>query len=353
MSEADAPLTGLRLGYVELYVTDLDATVQQLTDRYRFTVTATATDAARRSVRLRQGDAIVIVTQGLADDHRASVYVLEHGDGVADIAFHTDDVVAVHEHATAGGAVSVAAPTRRADGATTAVLAGFGDVVHTLVDTDGPGAHFKPVPAAAPTDNDVDLRTVDHFAVCVPAGQLDRIIRLYTAAFGFDAVFEEHIEVGRQAMNSKVVQNRDGSITFTVIEPDTTADPGQIDDFLKNHQGAGVQHIAFTVADAVRSVTALNSRGVEFLTTPGRYYDLLGDRLTPTGHTLDELRDTNILVDEDHDGQLYQIFTRSVHPRQTLFYEIIERMGAKTFGSANIKALYEAVELDQSRPGPR
>jgi len=150
-------------------------------------------------------------------------------------------------------------------------------------------------------------------------------------------------------MDSKVVQSRSGAVTFTLIEPDLSQQPGQIDDFLRNHGGAGVQHIAFAAEDIVKAVGLITSRGVEFLDTPASYYSLLPRRLRLARHTVDELQGLNVLVDEDHDGQLFQIFSRSVHPRNTLFLEVIERLGARTFGSGNIKALYEAVELQRAR----
>lgn len=199
-------------------------------------------------------------------------------------------------------------------------------------------------PAAA-----VGLLELDHVAVCLPAGDLDAMVAYYRDALGFRFVFEEHIVVGAQAMESKVVQSRSGTVTLTLIEPDTSAATGQIDEFLKGHQGAGVQHLAFSSRDAVGSVRALSGRGVSFLRTPASYYDLLGQRVELGEERLADLRSTHVLADEDHDGRLFQIFTASTHPRKTLFFEVIERQGAATFGSANIKALYEAVELERTK----
>ncbi|MBI0301033.1 VOC family protein, partial [Streptomyces sp. PRKS01-29] len=179
-------------------------------------------------------------------------------------------------------------------------------------------------------------------------GGLGPAVAYYQQALGFRDVFAEHIVVGAQAMHSKVVQSPSGTVTLTLIEPDDTALPGQIDEFLKSHQGSGVQHLAFSSHDAVGSVRALSERGVTFLTTPDAYYDLLGERIDLSPRRLADLRATGVLADEDHDGQLFQIFTASTHPRHTLFYEVIERQGAQTFGSANIKALYEAVELERT-----
>jgi 4-hydroxymandelate synthase len=153
--------------------------------------------------------------------------------------------------------------------------------------------------------------------------------------------------VGDQAMNSKVVQSRSREVTLTLIEPDTSRTPGQIDRFLKNHGGPGVQHVAFRSLNIVRSVRTMRSNGAEFLKTPSAYYRLLADRLELSRYTAADLGELGILADEDHAGQLFQIFTRSTHPRGTVFVEVIERLGATTFGSGNIRALYEAVEAEQ------
>jgi 4-hydroxymandelate synthase len=194
----------------------------------------------------------------------------------------------------------------------------------------------------------VGLLEIDHIAVCLNTGDMNATVDFYRKALGFRDIFEEHIVVGAQAMESKVVQSPSGTVTLTLIEPDPSAAPGQIDEFLKSHQGAGVQHLAFSSPDAVRAVRVLTARGVTFLTTPPAYYDLLGQRIDLSRSRLEDLRARNVLADEDHHGRLFQIFTASTHPRHTLFFEVIERQGAETFGSANIKALYEAVELERT-----
>ncbi|MFF2147239.1 4-hydroxyphenylpyruvate dioxygenase [Kitasatospora sp. NPDC058190] len=351
----------LGIEYVEFYVENLEAKTAEWVDRYAFEVIGrSGTEAGGfRSTALRQGRVVLVLTEGTSDDHPATRYVRRHGEGVADIALRTADASAAFAAAVERGADRVDRPGP--DGAApAATIAGFGDVVHTFVRGDAGGEPglppgFVAEPGAAPAGpgdggaEPVGAQLIDHFAVCVNAGELDPTVEYYRSVLGFREIFEERIVVGAQAMNSKVVQSASGEVTFTVIEPDTTAAPGQIDGFLAGHDGAGVQHIAFSVEDAARSVRALGERGVEFLTTPGSYYDLLTERITPKNHELDELRELNLLVDEDHGGQLFQIFTRSTHPRRTLFFEVIERIGAETFGSSNIKALYEAVELERSK----
>ncbi|MFI9643415.1 4-hydroxyphenylpyruvate dioxygenase [Micromonospora sp. NPDC051925] len=355
-------LDTLRLDHVELYVVDLDRKVTEWASGYGFAVVGRAgsPEEGYRSIALCQGRILLVLTEGTSDSHPASAYVQMHGDGVARIALATTDVAAVYALAVANGACPVAEPVRTPEpGAVlTATVSGFGDVLHTLVERDEavPGAlpaGFRPVGAdpeeAAASPAGPGLLEIDHLAVCVNIDELADTISYYERAFGFRRIFQERIAIGTQAMLSMVVQSRSGDVTLTVIQPDQQADPGQIDEFLKNHDGAGVQHIAFSSGDVTRTVRSLADRGVEFLSTPPTYYELLGRRVELLKHNLSALRELNLLVDEDHGGQLFQIFTRSAHTRRTLFFEVIERIGAETFGSSNIKALYEAVELERLR----
>lgn len=340
------------LAYVEFYVADAESQAELLVDRYAFRIVARHLPVAadHRSVAVRQGDILLILTEGRHESHPASVYVAQHGDGVANIGLATADVHAAYAEAVARGAVPVMAPSR-VEGRTTAAIRAFGDVIHTFEQREegarGGWSRAGWSPVADQGGERLGLRRVDHFAVCVAAGGLDPLVDHYVAALGFRAIFEEVIIVGTQAMNSKVVQSASGELTFTIIEPDPARDAGQIDEFLAQHGGAGVQHVAFSAPDIVRAVGALRGRGVEFLSTPAAYYDRLARRVPAAYHDVRDLRDLDILVDVDHGGHLFQIFTRSVHPRRTFFFEIIERQGARTFGSGNIKALYEAVEAER------
>ncbi|WP_369217421.1 4-hydroxyphenylpyruvate dioxygenase [Streptomyces flavofungini] len=343
------PLSDLSLDHVEMYVEDVEAAAASWVDGYGFTVVGTGSFADHRGIALRHGRITLVLTQATSDEHPASAYVLDHGDGVADIALRSTDADAAFRAALDRGAVA----HRRARAGQGAAVRGFGDVVHTLVQRapgEGPGlpAGYVPAPASLAPD-DVGLLDLDHVAVCLPAGDLGPTVGHYLRALGFRDIFEERIVVGAQAMESRVVQSASGTVTLTLIEPDPEAATGQIDEFLKSHHGAGVQHLAFSSRDAVRSVRSLTERGVGFLRTPSSYYDLLGERIDLGAERLAALRETHVLADEDHDGRLFQIFTASAHPRQTLFFEVIERQGAATFGSANIKALYEAVELERTK----
>ncbi|MES4906467.1 MULTISPECIES: 4-hydroxyphenylpyruvate dioxygenase [unclassified Streptomyces] len=366
MPDAATPTTAdLTLDHIEFFVTDLEATVSELSAGYGLEVLVPPTRGNRggdhRSALLGRNRIRLLVTQALSDDHPARAYVERHGDGVADIALRVTDVRATHAELVANGAVEVA-PPREEDGCVTAAVVGFGDVIHTLVERR-PGVSADRIPglpeprpltaegltAEEPTAEDpVGLLNVDHFAVCLPLGELSEATRFYADVFDMPMVFKERIEVGPMGMNSAVVQSRSGDVTFTLIEPMPGARAGQIESFLADHGGAGVQHVAFATDDIVHSVGTMGGRGVPFLSTPGTYYDLLTARLTPLRHSVEQLRELSVLVDEDHDGQLFQIFTRSVHPRGTLFFEVIERIRATTFGSNNIRALYEAIELQRA-----
>jgi 4-hydroxymandelate synthase len=342
----------LAVDYIEFYVGDIPAATRWLAEGYGLrsrAVSAAIPLARARSAGLGQGSIRVILTEPAGPDHRGTAYLARHGDGVADIALRVPDAAAAFEEAVRRGACPVARPAVH-DGVVTATIVGFADVTHTFVqrpdDQDSwllPG--LRPVPPSpAGNGTGTGLEDVDHFAVVLNPGQVDETAEFYREVLDFELIFHDRIVVGDQAIITTALQSRSGALTYTLIEPDPTQAPGHVYEFLRSHGGPGVQHIAFRTRNIVESVDSLGSRGVAFLPTPARYYRLLTDRLTPARYSVDELRRRSILVDEDHDGQLLQIFTQSVHPRNTIFLEVIERIGARSFGNGNIKALYEAVE---------
>lgn len=360
-SSAPQPFEDLILDHVEFYVSELAAKTDWYVDTFGFAVhSATGstgtTEAIARSVGLGGNGIRLVLTEATDASHPGAGYVQRHGDGVSDIALRVADAAAAFDEAVRRGATPVAAPAER-DGIVTATITGFGDVVHTFVQRPA-GADQRALPGLRPGSatpgsatpgSDRGLGEIDHFAVCVPAGQIDATVEAYQRILDFELIFTERIAVGAQAMTTKVVQSRSGSVTFTLIEPDVTRVAGHIDEFLRDHGGAGVQHIAFTASNIVESVDAVRARGVEFLGTPASYYSMLPLRVELDRYPLEELQRLSILVDEDHDGQLCQIFMRSVHPRNTIFFELIERLGARSFGSGNIAALYQAVELERAK----
>jgi len=347
----------LDIDHIELYVGDAVAAASAMCSAFGFRVFGHGGPETglpgQRSVLVGQGGIRVLLTSGLHRDHPASQFVARHGDGVAVTAFSTDSAAISYTDTVAAGGTGIHQPRAWENGEAsviTAEVAGFGDVVYRLVERHGSAAHFQPgaitmEPGAAGADEDL-LQIIDHTAVCVPPGELDATVAFHEQVFGFAITFAEYIELGEQGMMSKVVQSPSGGVTFTILEPDLTRRPGQIDDFLAWHDGAGVQHIAYLTKDIVGAVRTFAERGVEFAQSPSSYYQMLTARLGATDLEIETLRPLGILVDRDHWGQMYQIFAKSTHIRRTYFTELIDRHGARTFGTSNIPALYAAKERE-------
>lgn len=329
--------------YVELYTSDHRNTRDYFVSSLGFAEVAESNASAEHSVLLRQSDVQVILTEGPATED----FLEAHGDGIADIAFSCDDVGETRDKALAAGAALVRSEPDRV------AVSGFGDTRHTLV-ARGRGRSVLPSArawtraslSAAEQRGQGLIRLLDHVAVCVPGGTLADCADFYTAGFGLTRYSSEHTEMGDQAMDSIVVRSPSGGITFTLLEQDMAMKPGQVLGFLSRNDGPGVQHLAFGVDDIIAAVHEFSEQGIEFLDTPRSYYDMLAARLPGIEVEIAKLRAARVLADRDDWGYLLQLFTRSPHRRNTLFYELIQRRGARGFGSANIKALYEAVERD-------
>lgn len=343
------------IDHVEFCVADAEATATHLCEAFGFQVHGRGGPESgrpdERTILLRQGSIQLLLRAGLTAEHPAARYVRQHGAGVSSLGFSVDDVAAAFNEAVKGGATGVTPPGYETRGGTrvgTASAIGFGDVLHTFIERDGPADEFWPglidMTDPGPVPGEPLLEAVDHIAVCLPAGELDPSVQRYGDAFGLSQIFDEYIQVGGQAMISKVVQDTGGAVTFTLIEPDKTREAGQIDEFLEAHDGAGVQHVAFRTRDIVGAVGLFSGRGIEFLTAPDGYYRALEGRLGSVTIPVARLRGANVLADRDRWGMMYQIFAKSAHQRNTFFFELIERQGALTFGSKNIQALYEALE---------
>lgn len=335
----------VELEYVELYTKDLVGATRHFVSGFGFRECARSMALGRESVLLCQGAARLIITAGESTE----TFLSRHPEGIANIGIKcSSDAVpgwiltrAEHEHSE---------PLQRS-------IPGLGDVSLTLTLPRRDTRHSLPI------DRDwtnilIDGRKslgpntvgeIDHLALCVEAGQLDIAGGSLRSLLGLQAISSERIEVGEQAMNSLVVGTDGAGLTFTILEPDIERQPGQIDNFLRRNRGPGVQHIAFLVRDIVSAVRTYEHRGVEFLPTPIFYYEQLPGRLGPLKVAVDELRETNVLFDRDDVGYLLQIFTTEPREGSTLFYELIERRGSRGFGSANIRALYEAVERDTAQ----
>ncbi|WP_331461066.1 4-hydroxyphenylpyruvate dioxygenase [Micromonospora tarapacensis] len=337
--------------YLDLVTDDPQGTVDLLCDGFAFAPAASAADTDRRALALRNGPVTIVVSSPVGIGGPFAGHLERHGTGIIDIPMTSTDLDADIQQLVRAGTPMLPAP------AGVAVAAGFGPVVHTLL-PDGaaplpPGLEWTLLPERPVSRGALDIRALDHIAVCLPGGTLQQTADHYASAFGLPRYSSEYIEVGAQAMDSVVVRSPSGAITFTLIEPDLSHEAGQIDEFLDRHSGAGVQHLAFLVDDIVTAVRQGRDAGIAFLTPPGVYYETLLDRVTSLRDRIGDLRDTGVLADCDEWGYLLQIFTRSPYPRRTLFHELIQRNDARGFGSANIRALYEAVERERQRESAR
>ncbi len=337
-------MTAQDIEYVELYTSDILSTVDYFASSFGFTWMAEFVEDGCRSSLLRHGTVQLVVTAGRGTEE----FIEAHGDGIADIAFGCDDPARTCERAVAAGASLInLAPGKL-------VVSGFGDTRHTLVARSA-GASlpsdraWKPVSRAPAKPGRIWL--LDHVAILVEAGKLTDYADFCTDAFGLTRYSSEYIEIGEQAIDSIVVRSPSGGITFTVLEQDQTKKSGQVDEFISRYGGSGVQHLAFLVDDIVSAVHEFRAQGVEFLRTPNAYYELLAHRLPGIEEEIAGLCATNVLADRDEWGYLLQLFTRSPYKRNTMFYELVQRRGARGFGSSNIKALYEAVERDELAAG--
>ncbi|GGJ08726.1 4-hydroxyphenylpyruvate dioxygenase [Streptomyces brasiliensis] len=330
------------VAYVELYASKKKSVVDYFVSSMGFQQTAELVGVDRSSALLQQGSVKLVVTTGPATWE----FLGTHGDGIADIALACDDVDQSAQSAMAAGA-AVTASTKD-----TRTVTGFGGVVHTLVSRThvpdlfgGPGWAALPDVSSGPVTGRIQL--LDHIAVCVEGRSLAAYADFYSDAFGMSRYSSEYVDVGEHAMDSVVVRSASGRVTFTLVAPDQQKGTGQLDAFLERNSGPGVQHLAFLVESIVPAVHEFRRRGVEFLDVPDSYYDGLAERLPALRTEIDVLRSAQVLADRDEWGDLLQLFSRSPHERNTLFYELIQRRGSRGFGGGNIRALYEAVERDR------
>jgi 4-hydroxyphenylpyruvate dioxygenase len=287
--------------------------------------------------------------------------VAAHGDGVIDLALQVSSAEDAYHYAVAHGARGLEAPHIVEDEygkAVVAAIATYGDTRHTLVERSGYSGVYLPgyVPAApigAPRERRF-FTEIDHCVGNVELGRMDEWVDFYHQVMGFTNMKEfvgDDIATEYSALMSKVVADGSRKVKFPLNEPAAGKRKSQIDEYLEFYGGPGVQHIALATDDIVASVRAMTAAGVEFLATPGSYYDELGSWVGETRVPLDELRELGILADRDEDGYLLQIFTQPVQDRPTLFFELIERHGSQGFGKGNFKALFEAIEREQARRG--
>jgi 4-hydroxyphenylpyruvate dioxygenase len=287
--------------------------------------------------------------------------VAAHGDGVIDLALEVSSAEEAYDYAVSHGARGLEPPHLLEDSSGKAVVASiatYGDTRHTLVERSGySGAYlpgYVPAPPVAEPGARALFTEIDHCVGNVELGKMDEWVDFYHRVMGFTNMKEfvgDDIATEYSALMSKVVADGSRKVKFPLNEPAVGKRKSQIDEYLEFYDGPGVQHIALATDDIVASVRAMTAAGVEFLRTPGSYYDELGSWVGQTRVPTGELRELGILADRDEDGYLLQIFTQPVQDRPTVFFELIERHGSQGFGKGNFKALFEAIEREQARRG--
>jgi 4-hydroxyphenylpyruvate dioxygenase len=314
----------------------------------------------RASYVLRQGEVTLVLTNGLSAEHEATRFACTHGDGVRDIALRVRDAEAAYAAAVERGARSVRAPEWLEDDhgqVQVSSIATYGDVVHSFVARDDYAGPFLPgYTAVEPDGRDrgVGLTLLDHCVGNVELGKMNEWVGWYEHVLGFENIIhydDEQIHTEYSALMSKVMADGEGKIKFPINEPAEGRRKSQISEYLEYNAGPGVQHVAIQTDHVVRTVEALEERGIRFLRTPDAYYEDAFDRVGEIEESWGDLRRLGILVDRDEDGYLLQIFTKPAQDRPTLFFEVIQRHGARTFGEGNFKALFEAIEREQALRG--
>jgi 4-hydroxyphenylpyruvate dioxygenase len=309
---------------------------------------------------LEQGKIRLVLTAAMGPEHAVAQHVHEHGDGVKILALWVDDAVKAFETAVSRGARPAKTPQKHRDGQGEVTLASihtYGDTLHTFVERKNYSGPFLPgfeARSSEMTIEPIGLQYVDHCVGNVELGQMNPWVQFYQDVMGFQLLVtfdDKDISTEYTALMSKVVSNGNGYIKFPINEPAEGKKKSQIEEYLDFYRGAGVQHIAVATNDILHTVDQLRKRGVDFLYVPDTYYDTLTERVGTIKEDLEELKRLNILVDRDEEGYLLQIFTKPVQDRPTVFYEIIQREGAKSFGKGNFKALFEAIEREQERRG--
>jgi 4-hydroxyphenylpyruvate dioxygenase len=369
--EVDTPEDFLPLNgtdYVEFYVGNAKQAAQYYAHVFGFQIRGyRGPETGSRnevSYLLEQNQIRFVLTSALGPESPISGHVRKHGDGVKDIALWVDDAAASFEEATRRGAEPVQEPTVHEDEdgrIVTAAIGTYGDTIHSFVErSDYDGLFF---PGFEPWENEfweapspTGVQYVDHCVGNVEKGDMDTYVEYYAQTMGFYNMLhftDEDISTEYSALMSKVMANGDEKIKFPINEPAEGKKKSQIEEYLEYYRGPGVQHIALATNDIISTVRELRRRGLEFLYVPDTYYDreVLADRVGTIDEPIDELEELGILVDRDPDGYLLQIFTKPVQDRPTVFYEIIQREGARSFGAGNFKALFEAIEREQERRG--
>jgi 4-hydroxyphenylpyruvate dioxygenase len=350
--------------HVELWVGNAKQAAYFYEHAFGFTRTAYAGPETgvrdRASYVLEQGEIRLVLTSALREEHEITRHHARHGDGVKDIALAVPDATEAYRQAVQRGARSVREPTKLEDDhgeVELAAIATYGDTIHTFVDRSEYEGAFLPGFISASSNGrtrSAGMRNIDHIVGNVELGRMDQWVEFYERVFGMTNILhfgDEQIHTEYSALMSKVMSDGAGKIKFPINEPAEGKRKSQIEEYIEFYGGAGAQHIALASEDIVQTVVDLKSRGLLFLETPDTYYEDVPERVGEIEEDFAELRAHKILVDRDEDGYLLQIFTKTAQDRPTLFFEVIERHGARGFGDGNFKALFEAIEREQALRG--
>jgi 4-hydroxyphenylpyruvate dioxygenase len=357
------PLEGT--DYVEFYVGNAKQAAHYYMSAFGFQALAYAGPETgikdRASYVVRQHKLTFMLTTPLRSNNEMADHIYKHGDGVKCLSLRVQDATKAWEETTKRGAKSYMKPQRLEDKDGVVVMSGihtYGDTVHLFIERKDYNGVFMPGykawsnPYFKPTD--CGLLYVDHCVGNVGWNQMNKWVSFYEEVLGFKNILsfdDEDISTEYSALMSKVMSSGNGFVKFPINEPAEGKRKSQIEEYLDFYDGEGCQHVAMATNDIVKTVAELKSRGVEFLQVPTTYYDDLLERVGTIDEDLTPLKELGILVDRDNEGYLLQLFTKPVEDRPTLFFEIIQRKGATSFGKGNFKALFEAIEREQEARG--
>lgn len=357
------PLEGT--DYVEFYVGNAKQAAHYYMSAFGFQALAYAGPETgvkdRASYAVRQHKLTFVLTTPLRSGNPIADHIYKHGDGVKALSLRVPDATSAWEETTNRGARSYMEPVRLKDDHGELVMSGihtYGDTVHLFIERKNYNGVFMPGYKAWSNPHfqpaDTGLLYVDHCVGNVGWNQMNPWVKFYEEVMGFKNILsfdDEDISTEYSALMSKVMSSGNGFVKFPINEPAEGKKKSQVEEYLDFYNGEGCQHVALATNDIVKTVTELQSRGVEFLKVPTTYYDDLLDRVGHIDEDLAPLRELGILVDRDNEGYLLQLFSKPVEDRPTLFFEIIQRKGAKSFGKGNFKALFEAIEREQDARG--
>lgn len=362
MAQDFLPINGT--DHIELYVGNAKQAAHYYQHAFGFELIAYAGPETgvrdRASYVLQQHKIRVVLTTSLQKDSEISEHVKKHGDGVKVLALWVDDATKSFHETTMRGAEPAKKPEILKDEFGEVVVSSiktYGETIHTFVERKNYKGPFLPGYKSRKSEykaEPIGLKHIDHCVGNVELGKMNTWVDFYEKVMGFSLLVtfdDKDISTEYSALMSKVVSNGNGYIKFPINEPATGKKKSQIEEYLDFYNGAGVQHVAIATDDIVFTVSELRRRGVEFLHVPDVYYEDVLDRVGKIDEQLEDLRKLNILIDRDEEGYLLQIFTKPIQDRPTLFFEIIERHGAKSFGKGNFKALFESIEREQELRG--